>query len=312
MPRVSVIVPAYNTARYLRAAIDSVLNQTYDDWELIIIDDGSTDETRSVVHSYVPTLGVKLRYLYQSNRGLPAARNTGIQEAEGEFIAILDADDVWLSARLSRGVAVLDGNPDVGLVHSGVARIDANGAVVSIPVFPLKYRSGKMAIHLLTRRANIACPTVMFRKQCLGAVGLFDETMGATEDRDLWFRIAERYEIAYIDEVLAHARFTPRSMSSDSDRMLKWQLFFVHKHYKRHACGWTAFHKALGQIYREQGDDLFSRGRLMRSIGHYSRSVFYNPLNLKNVYMLLRAGAEPLLANIPSMKKTSGAADRLG
>src|SRR5882762_3527509 len=104
MTRVSVIVPAYNAARYLRAAIDSVVSQTYADWELILIDDGSTDETRSVVHSYVATLGMKLRYVYQSNRGLPAARNTGIQWAQGEFIAILDADDVWLPARLARGV----------------------------------------------------------------------------------------------------------------------------------------------------------------------------------------------------------------
>jgi len=313
MPRVSVIVPAYNAARYLRAAIESVRSQTYDDWELIIIDDGSTDDTRLVAQSYAAVLGMKLRYVYQPNRGLPAARNTGIRQARGEFIAILDADDVWLPARLERGVALIDRSPRIGLVHSRIARIDANGAVICVPVFPPKrYLSGKIAIHILTRRGGMACPTVLFRKRCLDISGFFDEAMGATEDRDLWFRIAEHFEVAFVDEVLAYSRVTPGSMSSDPERMLKWQLFFVHKHYERHACGWVTLHKALGQIYREQGDFLFSSGRLTGSIGHYSRSLLYNPLALKNFYMLLRASAEPILGSILNLRKTRGTAGHLG
>jgi glycosyltransferase involved in cell wall biosynthesis len=312
MPRVSAIVPAYNAARYLKATIESVRSQTYDDWELIVVDDGSTDDTRLVVQSYAPALGMKLRYIYQPNRGLPAARNTAIREARGEFIGILDADDVWLPARLERGVALMDRSPEVGLVHAKIARIDVGGAVIGVPVFPpRKYQSGKIAIHLLTRRARIACPTVLFRRRCLETSGFFDEAMGATEDRDLWFRIAEHFEVAYIDEILAYSRATPGSMTSDSDRMLKWQLFFVHKHYNRHACGWATLHRALGQIYREQGDVLFSRGRVSESIGHYSRSLFYNPLNLKNVYMLLRAGAEPILGSILNPRKARGTAGNL-
>src|SRR5277367_6547413 len=118
MPRVSIITPAYNAAQYLSAAIDSVVAQTYTDWELIIIDDGSTDETRALVHSYLPSLSESLRYLYQSNRGQTAARNTGIKLARGEFIATLDADDLWLPTRLARGLAVMDRSPCVGLVHS--------------------------------------------------------------------------------------------------------------------------------------------------------------------------------------------------
>jgi len=311
MPRVSVIVPAYNAARYLPFAIDSVVSQAYGDWELIIVDDGSTDETRWVVHSYASTLGMKLRYVYQPNRGLPAARNTGIQWAQGEFIAILDADDVWLPARLARGVAVMDSIPNAGLVHSRIARINVDGQIIGYLEFPRKYQAGKIAVDIYTRRANILCPTVLFRKQCLDVVGHFDETMRATEDRDLWFRIAERYEIAYIDEILAHSRLTPGSMSSDPNRMLKAQLFFVHKHYNRHACGWVALHKALGQIYREQGDCFFSCGQLVKSIGYYSRSVLHNPLNLKNVYMLLRAGAEPFLPRVLSARPAKAYQGRL-
>ena len=310
MPRVSIITPAYNAAQYLGAAIQSVIGQTYTDWELIIVDDGSTDNTRALVRSYLGSTGDKLRYLFQSNRGLPAARNKGIQAAKGEFVAILDADDVWLPIRLERGVAVMDRSAQVGLVHSKVARIDVNGAVVSFPVFPRKYLSGKIAPHLLTRRAHISCPTVLFRRQCLDVVGAFDETMRATEDRDLWFRIAEQYEIAYLDDVLAYARLTPASMSSDSDRMLKGQLVFVRKHYDRHACGRIALLRALGQIYREQGDIYFSRGQVSRSVGHYSRSVLYNPLNLKNFCMLLRASVEPLLSGVLTIRTANRSQQR--
>jgi glycosyltransferase involved in cell wall biosynthesis len=298
MPRVSVIIPAYNAARYLTAAIDSVVKQTYKDWEIIVIDDGSIDETRSIAQSYKARLGSRLQYVYQSNRGQPAARNVGIRMAQGEFIAILDADDIWLPDRLSRGVAVLEGDLRVGLVHSRVARINTEGMIVGYFSFPRKYQSGKIAINIYTRRANILAPTVMLRKQCLQAVGLFDESMRATEDRDLWFRIAELYEIAFIDEVLAHSRLTPGSAGSDPERVLKSQLFFVYKHYRRRACGRTALYRALGQIYREQGDFFFSRRQLMKSISHYLRSVLYNPLKLKNVYMLFRAVAEPFVPRL--------------
>lgn len=298
MPRVSIIVPAYNCARYLPAAIDSVIRQTFADWELIIVNDGSTDDTPSVVSSYSHRLGTKLRYVYQSNRGVSAARNAAIQESRGEFVAILDADDVWLPARLARGVAVMDSNPAVGLVHSQIARVNSDGAVVDYHSFPPRYQAGQIAVDIFTRRANVLSPSVLLRKRCLDVVGLFDETMHATEDRDLWFRIAERYEVAYIHEILAHYRVSTGSATSDPDRMLNGQLFFVYKHYRRHACSRVALHRALGQVYREQGDFFFSRGQLLKSLGHYSRSVLYNPLNLKNVYMLLRAGAEPFLPGL--------------
>lgn len=312
MPRVSVIVPAYNAARYLSAAIDSVVGQTYADWELIIVDDGSTDNTRFVVQSYIPTLGDRLRYFWQANRGLPAARNAGIRKARGEFIGILDADDVWLPTRLARGITVMDSSPRVGLVHSRIARIDSNGAVVDCLSFPARFQAGKVALHIYTRRANILCPTVLLRKRCLDTVGMFDETMRATEDRDLWFRIAELYEVAYIDEVLAHYRFSHGSMSSDPSRMLKAQLLFVHKHYKSGACSWVVLHQALAQIYREQGDFFFSGHQVMKSITYYFRSVVYNPFHPLNVYMLWRACAEPLLGGVLTARTVRNAGSKLG
>jgi glycosyltransferase involved in cell wall biosynthesis len=143
-PRVSIIVPAYNAAAYLPYAIDSVLAQTYQDWEIVIVDDGSTDNTRAVVDAYRSRLRDRLQYIFQPNRGVSAARNHGIRAARGEFIALLDADDVWLPQRLELGVNALDADPAVGLVHSRVARIDTKGSVTGAPDLHLGHFSQEL------------------------------------------------------------------------------------------------------------------------------------------------------------------------
>jgi len=129
-------------------------------------------------------------------------------------------------------------------------------------------------------------------------VGLFDETMGRTEDRDLWFRIAERFPVGYIAEILAYYRISPTSLSSDYGRMLTWQLFFIEKHHKTGACGKAVMRQALGNLYRELGDVHLSNGELKRSLRHYFTAVQYDPLNVPNIYMLFRAMGEPLLARM--------------
>jgi glycosyltransferase involved in cell wall biosynthesis len=292
---VSVIMPAYNAAVYLPYAIDSVIAQTCADWEIVIVDDGSTDHTRAVVDSYRPKLEDKLRYIHQPNRGLPAARNTGISVARGEFIALLDADDVWLPHRLERGVRVMDADPGIGLAHARVVRINAQGSITGQLKVQPKHMTGRIATYIYTRRAHIVCPTVLFRKSCLETAGWFDETMQATEDRDLWFRIALRYKVAYIDEVLAYYRLSPTSMTANLDRLLKGQLYFVAKHHKSGAATRTQRLQALGNIYRELGDSLFRGGALTKAIHSYLRAVGYNPLSVPNVYMLFRAIMDPVV-----------------
>lgn len=295
MPRVSVIIPAYNAAAYLSYAIDSVLAQTYPDWEIILVNDGSTDSTGEVVNSYLPRLRDQLQYIAQPNRGLPAARNAGIRAARGEFIALLDADDVWLPHRLERSVRTMEAESDAGLVHAKVLRINTQGTIIGQLQVETRYMSGKIAHDIYTRRAHIVCPTVMFRKSCLETAGWFDEAMQATEDRDLWYRIALRHRVVFIDEVLAHYRISPASMTSNLDRLLKGQLYFVAKHYQSGAATRREQLEALGNIYRELGDSLFRGGAVTKSIGSYLRAVGYNPLNMPNVYMLVRAILDPLV-----------------
>lgn len=294
-PRVSVIVPAYNAAVYLPYALESVLRQGYPDWEIVLVNDGSTDQTSAVADAYRARLQDRFQYIYQPNRGLPAARNTGIRAARGEFIALLDADDVWLPHRLERSVRIMDAEPATGLVHARVMRINAQGTITGQLKVDPKYMSGRIAHNLYARRAHIVCPTVMFRKSCLELSGWFDEAMQATEDRDLWFRIALHYPITFIDEVLAHYRLSPSSMTSNLDRLLKGQLYFVAKHYQSGAATRLEQLQALGNIYRELGDSLFRGGAVLKSIGSYLRAVGYNPLSVPNVYMLIRAIMDPVV-----------------
>lgn len=297
MPRVSVIIPAYNAEAFLPDTLDSVLRQTYTDWEVVLVDDGSTDDTRSVVQARIASFDGRLRYIYQTNRGLPAARNTAIRNAQGEFFALLDADDVWRERRLELGVAVLDGDPAAGLVHGKVARINVDGEFIEFPPGPpRKYLEGRIARAIYTRRAHLLCPTILFRRACVDVVGLFDETMRATEDRDLWFRIAERYGVRYIDDVVADYRISAKSMSQDSERMMKWQIHFIEKHRKAGARGGLAARQAIGWLLRERGDQAFKLGCLGQSLRWYFRSVRQYPLSLSNNYMLVRALAEPVLA----------------
>ena len=307
MPRVSVIVPAYNAAAYLPYAIESVIAQTYPSWEIVIVNDGSTDHTCAVVDSYRSKLGDKLQYIDQPNGGMSAARNAGMRTARGEFIAMLDADDVWLPHRLARGIQVLDADPETGMVHAKVVRIDIHGSITGQLKVEAQYLSGRIARHIYTRRAHIVCATVIFRKSCLETAGCFDEAMQATEDRDLWFRIALRYKVAFIDEVLAHYRLSSTSVTSNLDRMLNGQLYFVAKHYKSGAATRLEYLRALGNIHRELGDSLFRRGSVGESIGSYLRAVGYNPLSVPNVYMLFRAIMDPLVRVCVSAARLSGA-----
>jgi len=301
MPRISVIVPAYNAAAFLRDALESVLRQTYPDWEVVLVDDGSTDGTKEVIEACIPAFNGRLRYIYQENRGCGAARNAAIAASSGELIALLDADDIWLEKRLEAGVGVLDNHPKVGLVHAQVVRIDREGRIIGKPPLPAeKYLSGRIAQHIYARRAHLLLPTVLLRRGCLDVTGNFDESFRATEDRDLWFRIARVFDIVYLNEVAAQYRVLPQSLSHDWERARISQLRFLEKHFRAGHASLREYRQGLANLHRERADVLFNRGALAESIRWYAKAVSYDVRNYRNVYMLLRALGEPLIATVES------------
>lgn len=280
MTKVSVIIPTYNCEKYLPETIESVLNQTYQDFEIIIADDGSTDNTKSIVSDYTNKFTGKILYCYQDNNGPAAARNKGIKKAKGEYIAFLDSDDLWLTNRLEEGVKALDSNPDIGLAHANIAFISEDKTLIDIPRRKKKLLSGDIFINLFLRKAHISCPTVIIKKQCVEKVGLFDENPQCVgvEDRDLWLRIAKEYKILYSDKVLAYYRMRGNSLSKNYKRMLQNRVYVVGKFCTdgKHI---LLRNQALANIYRELGDDFLLTHRFCESRIYYLKSLLHWPLS---------------------------------
>lgn len=195
MPLVSIIIPTYNRKRLLNEAIDSVLVQDFKDFELIVVDDGSTDDSVELIHGY----GRRLTLIQQQNRGVSAARNTGIAAASGEYVAFLDSDDLWLPQKLSCQVLFFKARPEALICQTEEIWV-RNGRRVN-PKLRHKKLSGMIfepSLHLCL----VSPSAVMMRRSLFQEVGLFDETLPACEDYDLWLRVSCHYPVYLIETPL--------------------------------------------------------------------------------------------------------------
>lgn len=228
-PQISVVIPAYNSEAFIRQAIQSVLAQSYTNHEIIVVDDGSSDDTQSVLGEF----GARIKCLCQPNRGCSAARNAGILAARGEFICFLDADDEWVPEKLELQAAFMERHPEVGLLFADEDEIEAkSGAVLCrslvgrSPFYPdiLKGQAKGDAFSKLIIENFIPTSTVMIRRECFFRSGIFDETLRVSEDRDLWSRIAATFAVAFLPQTLGRKRVHPRNISSDSELTLRSRL----------------------------------------------------------------------------------------
>jgi glycosyltransferase involved in cell wall biosynthesis len=292
MATVGVIIPAFNAAKTLPIALESVASQTFDDWQILLVDDGSTDNTAEVVAPFLTRFGPKILYIKQKNRGLPAARNTAIRASSAEFLALLDADDVWLPCRLEESLKVLRERPQAGLAYGGITSIDQDGRPGESFLGNRRFAQGRIAPRIYMRQVELPCPTLTFRRKCIDEVGFFDETMRATEDRDLCLRIALRYEVAFVPRVIAFYRVSPSSMTTDPERMIHAQMQFIEKHYGAPGCGWAARRIALSQCYKQRADALSLRRRRWPALASSLRALALSPFDIGNIRtaasMLLR------------------------
>lgn len=193
---VSVIIATYNMELYLAEAINSVLDQNYDNLEIIIIDDGSTDNTVKVIEKFANEPRVK--YFYQINGGQAKAKNRGIVESKGDYIAFLDADDKWTSDKLEKQLPYFDLFTEVGVVYTKVAQIDQFGEILGCP--DTRCYSGKITEKLFVENFVTGMASIV-RRECFDKVGYFDESLPMGIDWDLWLRISVHFEYYYLDEV---------------------------------------------------------------------------------------------------------------
>jgi len=208
-PRVTVLLSVYNGDRFLREAIDSVLSQTWNDFELLVVNDASTDGTAAILESYNDP---RVHIVTTASRiGFPLSLNCGLAHARGEYVARIDADDVALPQRLAEQVRYLDHHPDVGLVASAIDIIDEEGTKIGIED---STRSSEELYYLLTFKSCVAHSSVMFRRALILGIGGYDESVKYAEDYDLWMRVSRRARIAKLDKILTQLRYTEKSISS--------------------------------------------------------------------------------------------------
>ena len=221
-PKVTVIIPTYNYGNFLGEAIQSVLDQSLQEWELIVVDDGSTDNTREVVAAFVDP---RIHYVYQQNQGNPAARNAALKLATGEYIACLDADDVWFPEMLQKLAARLDGlPPTVGLVYADVYLFNhEDGTIIRRFLQGRRPPQGRIFRELLETEGWFISDTgSLIRREVFQQVGLYDESLLRYQDWEMRVSIASAYEVAALDEPLARCRRHSSNATKGLEKMYKY------------------------------------------------------------------------------------------
>ena len=259
MPTVSVIIPTYNRASMLNEAIQSVLDQTYSDYEIVVVDDGSTDNTRNVVNKFSDK---RVRYVFQENRGRSNARNHGISLAQGRYIAFLDSDDLFLPHKLERQVIALNENAEFGMVYSSAICTDEQGKEMGCmyKATASGWIYSKVAFYV---PLTIILPTVMLRTEVLSQLGGFDENMERFEDTDMWRRVARKFKILAIPEPLCRIRTHSDNelANQDPEKILGALKYYVDK----------AFDEDQGE------SRIFLRRAAARFYCRYGLAVLLNP-----------------------------------
>jgi glycosyltransferase involved in cell wall biosynthesis len=220
-PLVSVIIPTHDRAKFVDLAVGSVLSQTYPRIEVIVVDDGSTDNTWDVLKKYEG----KIEYVYQERSERSKARNHGFRHSAGEYICFLDSDDLWLPTKIEKQVEVLNENLEVGAVYAGVQFIDKKGDPCGAEIVWDAPKRQALYEDLMTHNVITGTTSsVMFRRSCLNRVGLFDESMNTCEDLELYLRVARSFKLHKIDLPLVKFRIHGENTQSHGSLMAKgWE-----------------------------------------------------------------------------------------
>lgn len=220
MRSISIVIPAYNPGAYLDETLDCVQAQSFNDWECVVVDDGSTEDL-----SRVDTRDKRIKRIRQENRGLPIARNVGILNTTAPFIAFVDSDDLWAPSKLELQLERLQSYPDAGLCHTAMKIIDGEGRFVR-PGWARNVTS----YHELLARSSICVSSVMVRRSCLAVSGLFDPLLRSCEDYDMWLKISRFYRTEFLSEPLTLYRMHANNMSGNPSRMAQQSQFVLRRH----------------------------------------------------------------------------------
>ena len=250
-PTVSVIIPTYNRAHLIVRAIQSVLNQTYQDFELIIVDDGSTDNTEEVIRKFQEQ-DKRVKYIrHEKNRGGSAARNTGIKNAKGEYIAFQDSDDEWLPEKLKKQMEVFKDAPsELGVVSTGYIFIDELNGDTGKQFIPKK--KGWIYEELLAGNCVGTTSTILIKRKCFEKAGLFDENLPSCQDWEMWIRIAKGHQFDFIENPLVRYYIHKNRITTDLENKIKGIKIVINKYFEEFISRRKAYSRLrfiLGNLY---------------------------------------------------------------
>ncbi len=211
MPNVDVIIPTHNCI-FIAKAIESVIRQTHQNLHIIIIDDGSTDDAKDTVYRFRNLYPGKINYYYQHQQGPAAARNTGIKRSSNEYIAFLDADDIWLPEKLEKQLLIYKKNPDIGFVYCDNYFIDKSGNIIKDYIRKVKLVEGNILLDFFMDFFLITS-AIIIKRSCIQKVGLFNENLQVGEDFEFFLRLAKYYTAGVVREKLLKRRVWARSLS---------------------------------------------------------------------------------------------------
>ena len=313
MTKVSVIIPSYNCGRFISDAITSVLNQSYKDCEIIVIDDGSTDNTREVLSKFIE--GGNITYLYQTNQGVGAARHSGIMASTGEYITFLDADDTLTKDSIEKRLVFALQHPEVGLVFSDYfhQRSESDTTISDhshlIKRFPnVIYHNPEGIIFsgniedYFEVPFNIWTGTVLVKREVFEKVGRFRTDVRITDDRDMWIRISEHFRIGYLNSALAYYKhFRGNLTTSVPAKYFGERLSFLQDlltRYRNNRKIYIVIRERLEFAHNDIGFYYYNHDKRMKAISYFIRSLYYNPSSrraeFKHIFRCL----------LPAMKTT--------
>lgn len=272
---VSVIMPAYNREKYLAAAVESVIAQTFGDWDLVIVDDGSTDRTAAIARDFSRRHPDRIRVLSQGNAGVTVARNAAIRAAGGTHFAFLDSDDLWPPIKLERQAALFAAQPDLAFAYSGYLLIDEAGRPTR-EVRPDPRFQGRIQDLLWLEDNEIVGATLMIRRDALFEAGLFDERLKGSENLDLRLKLARLGPVAFVDEPLYSYRRHEDSLTSQDGLMSEQFLKLVEAHFNRADAAERSpalRARVMARHWQREGERAFSRMDLGVALRLYLRAL---------------------------------------
>ena len=275
-PLVSIVIPTYNRKHIISRAIDSVLNQTYDHFEILVVDDGSTDGTSEFLKNrYKKTI----RVIFQENQGASAARNKGIESARGKFVAFLDSDDQWLHTKLETQISFLEENPSVALLCARTYRADNPSKVNT---YLSEAITGDLFSTLYTH-SFVSTPTVVVKKEVLEQVGGFDTRYVSAEDFDLWLKITRVYNCAFLPDYVAIVNRGGDNLSKDKITLHYHAISILKKYFDKNIIPINKYKKVISDSYIALGRNYFKTGEKSLARKNFLKSFAVFPFRLRSI-----------------------------